>query len=482
MSCFSQEEQRPTENMGSYQTEPATNAINNIKPLLCSEEELKQMASIFQTPFQLYDKESILKGARIFNESFAWTRSLTGMSFKNHFAIKATPTPKILKILNEECGMGMDCCSLGELLLCEKLGIKGEDIIFTSNDTQFEEYRKAFELGAIINLDDFSQIDNLKKALGGIMPEIVSFRFNPGPYCTLPSNEVIGNPAQAKFGLTKVQLFSAYRKCKEYGVKRFGLHTMVKCYCLDVLELAKISRMMFQLAVEIYQQTGVSLEFVDMGGGIGVKYRPEQQTVNLGDLGNRVKDLYEEIVLPCHGLHPLQIKYECGALVTAEHGCLISRVINMKDTYKRFLGLDSSMADLILQGECEDYRDITIVKDQSFPSHVRKNLPDYKTVIEDPSYASPLFEGNKRERMFDVVGSICMNKDKFAIDQVLNVNPQIGDLCIIHDTGAYGGSSMAFNFNAKLQHAEILRVAPSRYEMIRRPQTYDDHFATMIFP
>lgn len=456
--------------------------IYNYKQLPCSEAELRELASFYPTPFHLYDKQSIVRGAKIFNESFAWTRSLTGVAFKNHFAVKSTPTPKIVKILHEECDMGVDCSSLGELLLCEKLGIKGEDIMFTSNNTHFEEYRKAFQLGAIINLDDFSQIDNLKKALGGTMPDLVAFRFNPGADHDIGNNMILGDPVEAKFGLTKSQLFAAYKKCKEYGVKRFGLHTMVVCNCLDVLDLANTARMLFELAVEIYQQTGISVEFVNMGGGIGVQYSPEQNSVDLADLGSRVKALYEEIVLPHQGLHPVQIKYECGCIVTAEHACLVSRVINMKDTYKRFLGLDATMADLVLEGEFEDYRAITIVKDQSLSSELRKNLPDYKTVINDPSYASPLYQGNKKERMFDIVGSLCQNKDKFAVDRVLNVNPEIGDLCIIHDTGAYGGTSMGFNFNAKLQHAEILRVAPSRYEMIRRAETYDDYFATMIFP
>ena len=453
--------------------------VNETKALPCSETELRELATLYPTPFQLFDKEKLLQGAEVFNNSFAWTRALTGTSFKNHFAVKTTPTPKILQILHEECHMGMDCCSLGELLLCEKLGIKGEEIIFTSNNTPFEEYRKAFELGAIINLDDYSQIDNLKKALGGSMPEIVSFRFNPGPYHTIGYNQSIGDPVQAKFGLTKSQLFSAYKKCSEYGVKRFGLHTMVVSTCRDIADLEETARMMFKLAVEIKKETGISIEFVDMGGGISSSCHPEQKAIDLGDLGFRVKVLYEEIVLPYQDLHPLQIKYECGKLVTFHCGWLISRVINMKDTYKRHLGVDATIADFWLDEKVEDYREITIVKDPTPPS--RKNLPDYKSVVDDPSYASPNYQGEKMDQMFDIVGSMCWGIDKFAVDRVLNVNPEIGDLCIIHDTGAYGGAAMGLNLNAKLQHAEILRVGPNLYEMIRRPQTYEDYFATMVF-
>ena len=422
-----------------------------------------------------------MNGAKYFYDSFAWVRSLTGTHFKNHFAVKATPNPMILKILHEECGMAMDCCSLGELMICEKVGIRGEHIMFTSNNTPLKEYRKAFEMGAIINLDDFSQIDNVKKALGGAMPEIISFRFNPGSNNNIKYNEHIGNPAQAKFGMTKAQLLSAFKKCKEYGVKRFGLHMMILTCSLNVEDLAETARMMFTLAVDIKNETGISAEFVDMGGGIGVNYHPDDKPIDLHDLGVRVKSLYEEIVLPHKDLHPLQIKFECGSVVTADHGWLVSRVINMKDTYKRFLGLDASMTDFSVSGPYGMYHAVTIVKDRFLSNEVRKNLPDYKTVVDDPSYACPNHEGDKRERKFDVVGSVCTKCDKFAVDRMLNVNPEIGDLCIIHSAGAYG-YAMSCNFNAKLQPAEILRVGCNRFEMIRRAQTYDDYFATMLFP
>ena len=246
-------------------------------------------------------------------------------------------------MLYEDCGMGMDCSSLAELTLCEKVGIKEEDIMFPSNNTPFEAYRKAFELRAVINLDDFSQIDNLKKALGGDMPREVAFQFNPGPHHNIKNNRYISNPAEEKFGLTKAQLFSAYKKYKEYGVKRFGLDTMVVSNSLNVLDLAETARMMFSLG-----ETGVSVEFVTLGGiigpggrgwGIGVNYRPEEMPGDLGDLGLRVKRLYEQIVLSHSDLHLLQINYECGGVVTGDCGWLVSRVINMKDTYKRFLGV-----------------------------------------------------------------------------------------------------------------------------------------------
>ena len=454
---------------------------NSNKPLPCSEAELREITSQYPTPFYLYDKVKIVNRAKYLNASFAWTRSLTGSTFKNHFAVKATPNPIILEMLHQECDMGMDCSSLPELILCERLGMKGEDIMFTSNNTPFEAYRKAFDLGAIINLDDFSQIDNLKKALGGVMPEIIAFRFNPGPHTNVKYNRIIGNPAEAKFGLTKAQLFSAYKKCKEYGVKRFGVHTMLVSHSLDIEDLAETARMMFTLAVEIKIETGIRVEFVNMGGGIGVTRHPADMPVDLEGLGCLVKCLYEEIVSPHQDLHPLQIKYECGGVVTGDFGWLVSRVINMKDTYKRFLGVDASMADLMLQGIFGVYHEITIVKDQLLPKGVRKDLPDYNSVVGDPSYACPKHEGDKRERMFDVVGSLCTNYDKLAVDRMLNLNPEIGDLCIFHSAGAYG-RAMGFNFNAKLRHAEILRVACNHFEMIRRAETCDDYFATMKFP
>ena len=455
--------------------------VRSNKKLPCIEAELREVASQYPTPFYLYDKVKIVNRAKYFNASFAWTRSLTGSSFKNHFAVKATPTPIILKMLHKECDMGMDCSSLEELILCERLGIRGEDIMFTSNNTPFEAYRKAFEVGAIINLDDYSQLDNLKKALGGVMPEVIAFRFNPGPHTNIKYNRLVGNPAEAKFGLTKAQLFAAFKKCMEYGVKRFGVHTMLVSNSLDIVDLAETARMMFTLAVEIKIETGICVEFVNMGGGIGVTHYPEDIPVDLEDLGLRVKCLYEEIVLPHRDLHPLQIKYECGGVVTGEFGWLVSRIINMKDTYKRFLGVDASMADLMLPGMFGVYHEITIVKNQCPPKDVRKNLPDYKSVVGDPSYASPNHEGDKKEQMFDVVGSLCANYDKLAVDRTLNVNPEIGDLCIFHSAGAYG-RAMGFNFNAKLRHAEILRVDCSRFEMIRRAETCGDYFATMIFP
>ena len=451
------------------------------KPLPCSEAELREITSQYPTPFYLYDKVKIVNRAKYFNASFAWTRSLTGSTFKNHFAVKATPNPIILEMLHQECDMGMDCSSLPELILCERLGMKGEDIMFTSNNTPFEAYRKAFDLGAIINLDDYSQIDNLTKALGGVMPEIIAFRFNPGPHTNVKYNRFIGNPAEAKFGLTKAQLFSAYKKCKEYGVKRFGVHTMLVSNSLDIEDLAETARMMFTLAVEIKIETGIRVEFVNMGGGIGVTHHPEDMPVDLEGLGCLVKCLYEEIVLSHQDLHPLQIKYECGGVVTGDFGWLVSRVINMKDTYKRFLGVDASMADLMLPGMFGVYHDITIVKDPLLPKGVGKDLPDYNSVVGDPSYACPKHEGDKRERMFDVVGSLCANYDKLAVDRMLNLNPEIGDLCIFHSAGAYG-RAMGFNFNAKLRHAEILRVACNHFEMIRRAETCDDYFATMKFP
>ena len=456
--------------------------LRSLKPLPCSEEELREVASQYRTPFYLYDKEKIINGAKYFYESFAWVRLLTWTQFKNHFAVKFTPNPMIVRILCEDCDMAMDCSSLGELMLCKKIGIRDQDIMFTSNNTSLKEYpRKAFEMGAIINLDDFSQIDNVKKALGGAMPEIISFRFNPGPNHNIEYNEYMGKPTEAKFGMTKAQLISALKKCKEYGVKRFGLHTMILTCSLNILDLAETARMMFTLAVEIKNETGISAEFVNMGGGIGVNYNPDDKPIDLSDLGLRVKSLYEEIVLPDKDLHPLEIKYECSSVVTAENGWLVSRVINMKDTYKRFLGVDASMTDFALPGTFCTYRVMAIVKDQFLSSDVRKNLPDYETVVGDPSYACPNHDGDKREGMFDVVGSTMANMDKFAVDRVLNVDPEIGDLCIIHSAGSYG-YALSCNFNGKLQPAEILRVGPYRYQMIRRAQTYGDYFITMKFP
>ena len=411
------------------------------KKLPLNREALEKLTETYPTPFHLYDEKAIRENAREFYRTFDWIKG-----FKNHFAVKACPNPVILSILREE-GMGVDCSSLPELILAERTGFKGEEIVFTSNDTPPEEFREAARLGAVINLDDISHIDELEKAAG--LPDLVSFRYNPGKART--GNLLIGEPHEAKYGLTGEQVLDAYRIMKEKGVKRFGLHTMVASNELDSSYFVETARMLFELAVKIKNESGAEIELINMGGGIGIPYRPEDEAVDLQYISEEMQKLYRQIIEPA-GLDPLKIVFECGRLVTGPFGFLVSRVLHVSRKYKDYVGLDSCMANLMRPGLYGAYHHITV----------------------------PGKDNQAHDHIYDVTGSLCENNDKFAIDRQLPKIEQ-GDLVVIHDTGAHG-YAMGFNYNGKLRSAELLLKEDGAVQLIRRAETIDDYFSTMCFP
>ena len=405
--------------------------------------QIEEIAGQFPTPFHIYDEQGIRDSARRLKGAFEW---VPGRGFQNFFAVKALPNPYILRVLQEE-GMGADCSSMPELMLAERVGILGENIMFTSNDTPAQEFRKARELGAIINLDDISHISHLERATGGF-PDLICFRYNLGPL--REGNVIIGKPEEAKYGLTKDQLFEAYQIMLDKGVTRFGLHTMVASNELNPDYFIETANMLFDLAVETKQRLGIGLEFVNLGGGIGIPYRPEQQEVNLEYVGSGIERLYQEKIIR-GGLDPLRIVMECGRLITGPNGYLVTRVLHLKDTYRQYAGVDASMANLMRPGMYGAYHHITVLGKEGLP----------------------------QDRVYDVTGSLCENNDKFAVQRPL---PEIeeGDLVVIHDTGAHG-HAMGFNYNGKLRSAELLLKSDASVQMIRRAETPEDYFTTLDF-
>lgn len=411
------------------------------KNLPFTKAQLESVAAKVPTPFHLYDGPAMKKNAQDFSRAFSWVPG----GFRNYFAVKALPNPHILSLLKDE-GMGADCSSLGELLLCEAVGIRGEKIMFTSNDTPAEEFKKASELGAIINLDDFSHIDYLEAALGKL-PEVLSFRYNPGPL--REGNAIIGKPEDAKYGFTRDQLFAGYAKIQSKGVKRFGLHTMVASNELNPDYFVETAKMLFTLAVELHQKLGLSFEYLNLGGGVGIPYRPAQTKVDLDYVGRKVHEAYEQILTP-HALSP-RVVMECGRVVAGPYGYLVTRVLHKKHIYKNYVGLDACMANLMRPGMYGAYHHISVPGREAAP-----------------------------KKIYDVTGSLCENNDKFAVDREIP-DPETGDLLVIHDTGAHG-HSMGFNYNAKLRSAEVLWEGDGQFRLIRRAETYDDLFATLDFP
>jgi diaminopimelate decarboxylase len=411
------------------------------KKLPMTDERLLELGSSLQTPFYLYDEKAIVENARKFKQLFSWAPG-----FCNYYAVKACPNPTILSILGSE-GFGTDCSSLPEMLLSKASGITGERIMFTSNDTPDEEFVEAFEQGAIINLDDITHIEALEHAVQKV-PSLICFRYNPGPERT--GNAIIGNPVEAKYGVTSDQIVDCYKIMQKKGVKRFGLHTMVASNELDGTYIIETARMLFELCVRIYKEAGVRIEFIDMGGGIGIPYRPEQKAMDLKHVSEEMKKLYDQIVVPA-GLDPLHIVFECGRCITGPYGYLVSKVLHVTHKYKHYVGLDASMADLMRPALYGAYHHITVVGKQ----------------------------GQSLDHTYDVTGSLCENNDKFAIDRML---PRIeeGDLVVLHDAGAHG-HSMGFNYNAKLRPAEYLLRTDGSIVMIRRRQTYDDYVSSLRF-
>jgi diaminopimelate decarboxylase len=403
--------------------------------------ELEEIIAHYPTPFHIYDEQAIRNNVRKLLAAFSWAPG-----FKEYFAVKATPNPHILKILQEE-GVGADCSSLPELILSKQSKIVGEDIIFSSNDTPAEESQAAKDLGAIINLDDISHIEYLEKHVG--LPELISFRYNPGPLLE-GGNDIIGYPEEAKYGLTRKQIFEAYKIIQSKGVKRFALHTMVISNELNPDSFVATAAMMFDLVVEVYQKLGIRIEMIDLGGGIGIPYRPEQQAVDLDAVSQGVRKVYEEKIV-ANGLHPLKITMECGRMVTGPYGYLVSTVLHKKEIYKNYVGLDACMANLMRPGLYGSYHHITVAGKEALPL----------------------------DHVYDVTGSLCENNDKFAIDRNLP-RIDIGDIVVMHDAGAHG-HAMGFNYNGKLRSAELLLTAEGAVKMIRRAETIEDYFTTLDF-
>ncbi len=403
---------------------------------------LRQLAEEYPTPFYLYDEAAIRQNARELMGAFSWNEG-----FKEFFAVKATPNPHVIQPLIEE-GCGADCSSLAELQLCERMGVTGEEIIFTSNDTPAKDFQKARELGAIINLDDWTHIDYLDEKAG--LPELLCFRFNPGKALGSDSAFIIGEPQEAKYGFTKQQLFAGYAEARRRGVKRFGLHTMVLSNELNESFFMETAKMVFQLAVELKEQLDIDLEFVNLGGGLGIPYKPEDQPIDLQQLSAGIKQAYDEWIVPSP-VGSLPICMENGRFMTGPYGFLVTRVLHQKDTYKHYVGVDACMANLMRPGMYGAYHHITAVGKPTGPE------------------AGPV----------DVVGSLCENNDKFAIDRPL-AEVERGDLLVIHDAGAHG-HSMGFQYNGKLRCAELLRQTDGTVRQIRRAETLDDYFATLDF-
>lgn len=404
--------------------------------------DLKQAKAIiaeFPTPFHIYDEAGIRETAQKLAKAFDWAPEFT-----NYYAVKALPNPAILEIVKDE-GMGLDCSSMAELVLAERCGFRGESIMFTSNDTPEDQFKKAYELGAVINLDDITHIASLEKAIGKL-PELLCFRFNPGP--ERMGNDIIGNPAEAKYGLTREQLFEAYKQAKNKGVKRFGLHTMVASNELDASYFIETARMMFEIALELKKE-GIELEFINLGGGLGIPYMPDQSEADIDKISEKIRDLYASMLKPVK-LSP-KIYMECGRYVTGPHGYLVSTFLHHKSTYRDYLGLDASMANLMRPGMYGAYHHITVLGKEKEPE----------------------------THPYDVTGALCENNDKFAIQRMLP-QVEVGDILVIHDTGAHG-HAMGFNYNGMLRSAELLLQPDKQVIQIRRAETLDDYFATLDF-
>ena len=405
------------------------------------------IAAQYPTPFHLYDERGIRENARALNQAFSWNPG-----FREYFAVKATPTPAILNILKEE-GCGTDCSSLTELLMADRCGFTDSSIMFSSNETPAEEFVLADKLGAIINLDDITHISFLEQAVGHI-PEKICCRYNPGGTFTLGRSkegfQVMDNPGDAKYGMTRAQMTEAYKVLLQKGAKEFGIHAFLASNTLSNDYYPALAAILFQVAVELNQETGAHITFINLSGGIGVPYRPDQPANDIAAIGAGVRKAYEEILVPA-GMGDVAIYTELGRFMLAPYGHRVTRVIHEKHTYKDYIGVDACAANLMRPAMYGAYHHITVLGKEHAPC-------DHK---------------------YDVVGSLCENNDKFAIDRMLP-KIDIGDLLVIHDTGAHG-FSMGYNYNGRLRSAEILLQPDGSTRLIRRAETVDDYFATLIW-
>jgi diaminopimelate decarboxylase len=402
--------------------------------------DLSQLAERFPTPFYLYDEAAMRANARRIREAFS-----IFPDFHEHYAVKALPNPFILKILADE-GFGADCASIPELMLAEKAGMTGEAVMLTSNETPGREFVAARRQGAVINLDDISHIDFLEQAAG--LPELVSCRYNPGPL--KEGNVIIGKPEEAKYGFTRPQILDGLVRLHSKGVRRFGLHTMVASNELNADYHIETARILFELAVEVKQKTGIRVEFVNLGGGAGIPYRPEQKPLDYTYLARGIRAAYDAIVVPA-GLDPLGLHLEWGRIITGPYGWLVTTAVHSKSIYREYIGVDASMADLMRPGMYGAYHHLTVAGKEDVAA----------------------------TETYDVVGSLCENNDKFAVQRQLP-KIDIGDLLIIHDAGAHG-RAMGFNYNGKLRCGELLLRPDGTVTQIRRSETIDDYFITLDF-
>ncbi|MEE1008413.1 MAG: diaminopimelate decarboxylase [Agathobacter sp.] len=409
------------------------------KKTFVSKEQIEEIVKDYPTPFHLYDEAGIRENAKAVKEAFAWNKG-----FREYFAVKANPNPYILKIL-QEYDIGCDCSSYTELMLSKSCGFDGEHIMFSSNDTPAEEFEYAAKLGAIINLDDFTHIDFLEKTIGYI-PETISCRYNPGGVFEL-SNGIMDNPGDSKYGMTKEQLFEAFKILKAKGAKYFGVHAFLASNTVTNEYYPKLAKQLFELVVELKEETGCDIKFVNLSGGVGVAYNPDQTPNDIRQIGAGVKEAFEEVLVPA-GLSDVAIYTEMGRFMLAPYGCVVTKAIHEKHIYKEYIGVDACAVNLMRPAVYGSYHHITVLGK----------------------------ENEECDKVYDIVGALCENCDKFAIDRKL---PKIdmGDYLVIHDTGAHG-YSMGYNYNGRLRSAELLLKENKEVQLIRRAETPSDYFAT----
>ncbi len=404
-----------------------------------TKEKVEEIVKTIPTPFHIYDEKGIRENAQKLKDAFAWNKG-----FKEFFAVKATPNPFLIDILREY-GCGCDCSSLTELMLSHAMGVKVGDIMFSSNDTPAEEFAYANEIGATINLDDITHIDFLEKTIGKI-PETISCRYNPGGYFKI-SNSIMDNPGDAKYGMTTEQLFEAFKILKAKGAKHFGIHAFLASNTVTNEYYPTLAKTLFEVAVKLEKETGADIKFINLSGGIGIPYKPDQEPNDIAAIGEGVRKVYEEVLVPA-GMGDVALYTELGRFMLAPYGHLITKAIHEKHTHKEYIGVDACAVNLMRPAMYGAYHHITVLGKENEPC----------------------------DHMYDVTGSLCENNDKFAIDRML---PKIdmGDYLAIHDTGAHG-FSMGYNYNGKLRSAEVLLKEDGSHELIRRAETPKDYFAT----